>query len=75
MANDRSDVDQIGNQVFQLYKEADLLFKQGDFAEALAKFNQAVSLGGNWTYDDMVLRTVNAALTQRRKCQFRLLKF
>jgi len=73
--NDKSDADQIRDQVFQLYKEANLLFRQGDFAEAVAKFNEVVSSGGNWPYDDMVLRTVNAALTQKKKCQFRVLKF
>ena len=63
------------NKVFNAYEEASILFKQGDFEEALDKYNQVISLGGNYACDDMVLRTVNAALTQRQKCQYRVLKF
>lgn len=63
------------NTVFDTYQKACLLFKQGDFEEALTKFDQVVSLGGNWPYDDMISRVVNAALKQKKKCQFRLLKF
>ncbi len=67
--------DSTRNRVLSAYAEASVLFKQGDFEEALNKYSSVIRLGGNWPYDDMVLRTANAALTQRRKCQFRLLKF
>ncbi len=68
-------IDDLRKRVFDTYQEASALFRQGDFEQALTKFNQVVSLGGNWPYDDMVLRTVNAALTQTHKCQSRLLRF
>lgn len=61
------------NRIFKMYEEAASLFKQGDFEEALTKFNQVISEGANID-DDMILKVVNAALRQREKCQFRLLK-
>lgn len=61
-------------KVFKMYEEASSLFKQGDFQQALTKFNQVISEGANID-DDMVLKVVNTALRQREKCQFRLLKF
>ena len=57
-----------------MYEQASFFFKQGDFEQALTKFNQVISEGAN-TDDDMELRVVNAALRQREKCQFRVLKF
>ena len=57
-----------------MYEQASVFFKQEDFDQALAKFNQVVSEGANID-DDMVLKVVNAALRQREKCQFRVLKF
>lgn len=68
-------IENLRKRVFDIYEEASTLFEQGDFEEALNKYNQVISLGGNYACDDMVLRTVNAALTQRPKCQFRVLKF
>jgi len=62
------------SKVFKMYEQASISFKEGDFQQALAKFNQAISEGAD-TDDDMELRVVNAALRQREKCQFRLLKF
>lgn len=62
------------SKVFKMYEEASCFFKQGDFQQAIAKFNQVISEGAN-TDDDMVLKVVNAALRQREKCQFRVLKF
>jgi len=60
------------SKVFEMYEEASFSFKQGDFVQALAKFNQVVSEGANID-DDMILKVVNAALRQREKCQFRVL--
>ena len=57
-----------------MYEEASLFFKQRDFEQALTKFNQVVSAGADID-DDMMLKVVNAALRQREKCQFRLLKY
>jgi len=65
----------LANNLFNTYKEATVLFKQGNFAEALGKYNQVISLGWDCPYDYMVSRAVNAALEQKKKCQFRLLKF
>lgn len=62
------------SKVFKMYEQASCYFKQGDFAQALAKFNQVISEGANID-DDMMLKVVNAALRQGEKCQFRLLKF
>lgn len=62
------------NKVVDAYQKACLLFKQGDFEEAIDKYNQVISLAGNWPYDDMISRAANAALKQKMKCQFRLLK-
>lgn len=62
------------SKVFKMYEQASSFFKQGDFQQAIAKFNQVISEGANID-DDMVLKVVNAALRQREKCQFRLLKF
>ncbi len=64
----------IKSKVFEVYEQASVFFKQGDFEQALTKFNQVVSEGAD-TDDDMELRVVNAALRQREKCQFRVLKF
>lgn len=61
------------NKIFKMYEQAAFLFKQGNFEEALNKFNQVISEGANID-NDMVLKVVNAALRQREKCQFRLLK-
>ena len=57
-----------------MYEQASVFFKKGDFEQALTKFNQVISEGANID-DDMILKVVNAALRQREKCQFRLLKF
>ena len=62
------------SKVFKMYEEASISFKQGQFEEALTKFSQVISEGAN-TDDDMILKVVNAALRQREKCQFRVLKF
>ena len=62
------------SKIFKMYEEAIFFFKQGDFEEALTKFNQVISAGAN-VDDDMILKVVNAALRQREKCQFRLLKY
>jgi len=62
------------SKVFKMYEEASISFKQGDFQQALTKFNQVVSEGANME-DDTILKIVNAALRQREKCQFRLLTF
>ncbi len=62
------------SKVFKIYEQASISFKQGDFQRALTKFNQVVSEGANID-DDMILKVVNAALRQKEKCQFRLLKF
>lgn len=64
----------IKSKVFEMYEQASIAFKQGEFEQALTKFNQVVSEGAD-TDDDMELRVVNAALRQREKCQFRVLKF
>ena len=65
----------IANKVFNTYKEASVLFKQGNFEAALNKYNQVISLGWDCPYDYMVSKTVNTSLEQKKKCQFRLLKF
>ncbi len=57
-----------------MYEQASVFCKKGDFEQALTKFNQVISEGANID-DDMILKVVNAALRQREKCQFRLLKF
>ena len=62
------------NKIFKMYEQATSLFKQGDFEEALSKYNQVISDGANID-DEMALKVVNAALRQREKCQFRVLKF
>ena len=62
------------NKIFKMYEEASFFFKQGDFEQALTKFSQVISEGANID-DDMILKVVNAALRQREKCQYRLLKF
>ena len=64
----------IKSKVFEVYEQASVFFKQGEFEQALTKFNQVVSEGAD-TGDDTELRVVNAALRQREKCQFRVLKF
>lgn len=61
------------DKIFKTYEEGTSLFKQGDFEEAFNKYNQVISKGNN-VDNDMVLKVVNAALRQREKCQFRLLK-
>ena len=62
------------NKVFKMYEEANRFFKQGDIQQALTKFNQVISEGANID-DDMVSKIVNAALRQKEKCQYRVLKF
>ncbi len=62
------------SKVFKMYEQANISFKQGDFQQALTKFNQVIFEGANID-DDMILKVVNAALRQKEKCQFRLLKF
>ena len=62
------------SKVFKMYEQASFFFKQGDFEQALTKFNQVICEGAN-VDDDMILKVVNAALRQREKCQFRMLKF
>ena len=83
MDTSTSSVSMVRNRIFKMHEEASSLFKQGDFEQALTKFNQAISEGANMvrlhspseaSHDDMVLKVVNAALRQREKCQFRLLK-
>ena len=54
------------NKIFKMYEEGSFFFKQGDFEQALTKFNQVISEGAN-VDDDMVLKVVNAALRQREK--------
>jgi len=65
----------LANKVFSTYKEATDLLKKGNFEAALSKYNQVISLGWDCPYDYMVYKAVNAALEQKKKCQFRLLKF
>lgn len=65
----------LANKVFNTYKEAAVLQKKGDFEAALSKYNQVISMGWDCPYDYMVSKAVNAALEQKKKCQFRLLKF
>ncbi|MDA2929120.1 hypothetical protein MYX84_04080 [Acidobacteria bacterium AH-259-O06] len=64
----------IREKVFQAYREATTLFKQADYEEALAKYDEVIALGRDWPHDDMVSRSVHAALDQVTKCQYRLLK-
>lgn len=63
------------NEIFKMYEEATSLFKKGDFEEALYKYERIILEGGKMWDDDVMLRVVNAALKQKRKCQFRVLKF
>ncbi len=63
------------NKVLTTYKEASDLIKKGKFEAALSKYNQVISLGWDCPYDYMVSKAVNAAMEQKKKCQFRLLKF
>lgn len=62
------------NKIFKIYEEANSLLKQGNFEEALSKYNQVINEGRE-TDDDIILKLVATALSQRPKCQFRLLKF
>lgn len=64
----------IEEKVFEAYREATNLFKQGEYDQALAKFEKVIALGRYWPHDDMVSRSVHAALDQVEKCQFRLLR-
>lgn len=61
------------SEIFKMYEEGSFYFRQGDFEQALTKFDQVISEGANID-DDMILKVVDAALRQREKCQFRLLK-
>ena len=68
-------VRKLRNEIFNKYKEASILFKQGNFEEALGKYNQIISLAWDCPYGYMISGIVNASLRQKKKCQFRLLKF
>ena len=68
------DEEVIKEKVFQAYREATILFKQADYQEALAKYNEVITLGLDWPHDDMVSRSVHHALDQVKKCQYRLVK-
>ena len=65
----------LANEIFNTYKEATDLIKKGKFEAALRKYNRVISLGWKCPYDYMVSKVVNTALEQKKKCQFRLLKF
>ncbi len=65
----------LANKIFNTYKEATDLLKKGNFEAAFSKYNQVISLGWGCPYDYMVSKAVNAAMEQKKKCQFRLLKF
>ncbi len=65
----------LANKVFAEYREASDLIKKGEFEAALSKYNRVISLGWDCPYDYMVSRVINAAMEQKKKCQFRLLEF
>lgn len=56
------------------YKKRTAEAKTSETYGICSNSNQVVSEGANID-DDMILKVVNAALRQREKCQFRLLKF
>ncbi len=66
--------DQVASDCSRMYEQASTLFKEGYFEEALSMPNQAASEDGQ-IYDDMILKLVDAAVAQRSKCQYRLLRF
>ncbi len=66
--------DQVASDCSRMYEQASTLFEQGAFEEALNMPDQVASEDGQIN-DDMILKLVDAAVAQRFKCQYRLLRF
>ncbi len=59
-------------RIVRLFSEADELLVAGHVTQALPKYNQIVR-EGRLRDEDAILRLVDDAVRQRKKCQYRLL--